>query len=190
MLESPLPQWIRDQLTEMIDAHLMLLPLLEERCMEVAEAGRRNPDGDLCDQAGTLDGYRLDGKYIAGQVVRLLHLLRERMSESEWERSPYCDVPVDPETLADWAWKNPWKHLKVRLEIAAMDEAPLKWRDFYLLYPEKERKALVYTMGCGMSLQETADKMSTSKSTVQTLLQRARARGKNARDERAGIHIE
>ena len=187
MLESPLPQWIRDQLTEMIDAHLMLLPLLEDRCIGVAEAGRRNSDGELCDPAGTLDGYRLDGKYVAGQVVRLLHLLRERTSESEWERSPYCETPADPAKLAEWAWKNPWKDLRVRVPVTALDEGPLAWRDFYLLYTEKERKALVYTMGCRMSLRETAAKMNISVRRVRDILEQARTKGKAARDKRVGI---
>lgn len=188
MLPSPLPQWLRDQLTEMIDSHLILIPLLEERCTQTAEACHRNEDGDLCDDAGTLDDYRLDGKYSAGQAIRLLQVLRERLTDAEWAQSPYAQLPMDPRRLADWAWANPWKPLKLKLATTPMDEAPLQWRDFYLLYPERERQALVYELGCGMSLQEIADKMGITIQAVRSLLSRARARGQNARDVRVGVN--
>ncbi len=184
---SPLPQWVKNRLTDMIDAYLTLIPVIEQRCAVVAAGARRDEQGELWDGIGTVDEYRLDSKYCAGQAVRLIALLRERFTEEQWELSPYSKVPKKPNELARWAWTNPWKHLKLRLVTAAMDEAPLEWRDFYLLYPERERQALVYTMGCGMSLQEAADKMGITLGAVKAILSRARARGRNARDARAGI---
>lgn len=187
LTDDSLPQWIKDFLTESIDAYLTLIDVVYTRCKQIEQTALKNECGELCDRHGTLDEYRLDGKYAAGQAYRMMVLLRERLGEASWKESPYAQRGRSPEELARWAWENPWRKVQTKVNPVAMDEAPLEWMEFYMLYPERERQALVYTIGNGMTLSETAQKMGIGRQAVQTLLMRARARGIAARDERVGI---
>jgi len=175
MLESPLPQWIRDRLEAVVDAYLETIDLVEERCNTLADKGRKNDEGKFCDDTAAIDEYRIDGKYCAGQATRLRGMLRERMTKAEWEQSPYQEIPTDPAKLAEWGWKNPWKRMiPVPTPETAMEE--LQWKDFFLRFTERERRALVYTIGCRMTPKEAADKMGIKVKTLHNILQRARHR--------------
>ena len=171
---TPLPEWLIDKnltmLQEAIQGYQDALPLLAARCQSIAETDQVNERGIPCDDHGSLTEYRLDAKYCAGQVVRLIRAFRDMTPRAEWEGHRFSLIPTNPRQLAPWAWLNPWKG-------GAMPEGTLNtldWKDFFLRFTERERRALVYTIGCGMRHAEAARKMGISVKRLRNILFDAR----------------
>lgn len=174
---TPLPEWLIDAnlttLQEAIQGYHDALPLLETRCQAVAETDRLNERGIPCDDFGSLTEYRLDAKYCAGQVVRLIRAFQEMLPRAEWDGHRYSQITANPRELAPWAWLNPWKG-----QTPPMPETvnELDWKEFFLRFTERERRALIYTIGGKMPLRQAAEKMGITVRTLRTILLRARHR--------------
>lgn len=174
---TPLPEWLIDNnlttLRAAIEGYQDTLPKLAARCQSLAETDRVNERGIPCDDYGSLTEYRLDAKYCAGQVVRLIRAFRDMTPRAEWDGHRLSLIPTNPRQLAPWAWLNPWKG-----GISPIPETvnELDWREFFLRFTERERRALVYTVGCKMTLRQAAAKMGITVRTLRTILLRARHR--------------
>lgn len=193
MLPSPVPQWVRDKITEVIRAYRQIVGLCENRCRQLDESDRRDAQGRACDDFGTIDDYRMDAKYCAGQAARLPPLLAGRLTAEEYdqiintlekpERKRSQEEPWDPRKLAQWAWDNPWKRTAPLPETddALFDFRPEQWMQ---PFTQREAEALILTVALLMNEREAARVMETSIRNVRLLLHSARQ--KFGRIERNG----
>lgn len=180
VLPRQIPQWVIDDLEEVIIGYQDSLPLLYSRCQTLARSGRVNGAGIPFDEKGTLSHYLMDAKYCAGQTVRMTLTLREMIPPAQWESHPLAQLPTRARDLAPWAWDHPWKDCLV---VVMSEVNILQWKDFFLRFTEKERRALVYTIGLKMKYREAAAKMGISVSRLKKIVLNARKRfGPNVPD--------
>ncbi len=169
----PFPQWIIDSMPTMIEGYIASIPLLEARCQHIAYGDHFDADGMPCDGTGTLTEYRLDAKYCAGALGRLLVVYRDMVPLNAWKDTPFANMPTNPRQIAPWAWDNPWKD---RIKGATELIGDMQWSEFYLRFTERERRALVYTIGCKMTHQQAAAKMGITVKTLRNTLLQSRKR--------------
>lgn len=174
MLQSPLPQWVRDSLQEMLDGYRAALPLIEERCGQIEAGGRKNEKHKLCDDLGSINDWHNEGKYCAGQTTRLRAVMQGRTPPDEWEKSYYREIPMDPRKMAAWAWQNKLKNIQPVPD--PQDAKTYRLKEFMRQFTEREAHALILTEACRLTAGEAAEVMGLTERTVNDLIYRARKR--------------
>lgn len=175
MQPSPIPQWVRVRLTDFLDGYRKAAGLCEDRCTDLAVVGIRNEDGDLYDEVGTIDEYRLDAKYCAGQASRLKLTMEGRATPEEHETESWREVPYDPRRIARWAWQNPWKRV-APLPRPKDAMRTLRLHEMLQEFTQREAEALILVEGLRLPYRKAAKIMGCSEKTLDALLCTARHR--------------
>lgn len=165
MLQSDLPQWVRDRRKEMAEAYRQAADRLLERCEQIKTSGHRNEMGKRCDRFGTIDEYRLDAKYCAGQAARLQTVHYD-------ELPPDCQ-PMNPQAFAEWAWRNPFKDVQ---PVPLPKDAMLTFGPDEMMdrFTQREAEALILCIGLMMTERQAAEVMGTKEEVVKQLIYNAR----------------
>lgn len=202
MLPSPLPNWLRRRIVEVIAAYRATIRLCEERAEKLTADGRRG------DEFGLVGDYRMDAKYCAGQATRAPLLLLECLTHEEltaiakvlqaelpqdplkpdaYERElrdleygpdAWREVVVEPAKLAPWAWKRPFK---VPPPIPEPEDAleTLRTTDIMQTLSQREAEAIILTKVCLLTAEKAAEVMRCSVDQVNMAVYRGKKRMQN-----------
>lgn len=156
--ESAEEQAARRHAAELRAAYALTAKLCEARCAQLAQSGRRNADGRLCDDYGTIDEYRMDAKYCAGSATR---------------DTPHQEAPTDPRSLARWAWENPWREM---VALPPPRDALLLMRPHEMLekFTQRQAEALILVEGLRMKHKDAARVMGCRVERIREYLLDAR----------------
>jgi hypothetical protein len=156
VLPSQFPQWVIDNMIELMQGYKDTLPLIEERCRLIAESGKDRDD------IGTLTEWRGDAKYCAGMASRLAQV----------EEGPWRETPFDPRQLAAWAWQPIGDGYPAMEPMDAI--RALTMHDLMDKFSVREAEALILCEGLGMTPKQAAQVMRCDARTVTKVLWHAR----------------
>lgn len=156
VLPSQFPQWVIDNMQELMQGYKDTLPLIEERYRQIEESGAKGDD------FGTLAEWQSEAKYCAGMASRL----------EQSEEGPWREKPTDPRELAWWAW---FPMADGHPDMDPMDAIrTLTLHDLMDKFSTTEAEALILCEGLGMTPKQAAQVMQCSPEKVKRALWQAR----------------